>query len=158
MDGQCNETIFDKCNLQKWRAKLKELSNELPELQLNTVNSYLNQFSYVDDRRNWGRDYWEIPQEFLKKFGDCEDYAIIKYLSLRELGWSADIMRIVVLTDMNLKVGHAVLIVNFQGKNMLLDNQITLVIDANKVHHYRPIYSLNEKGWWRHVPKRFAAP
>ena len=132
---------------------LGEVAGETRQRQLNLVNRYMNTHRYIVDPINWGvTEYWAIPNEFLKKFGDCEDYAIAKYLSLLALGWSAEDMRIVVLQDMNLRVMHAVLIVSFQGRNMLLDNQITRVIDANKVHHYKPIYSLNENGWWRHLP------
>lgn len=151
--GPCRATAFNGCHMQRWKAMLQEVAEETRERQLNFVNRYMNTHRYIVDPINWGvTEYWAIPHEFLKKFGDCEDYAIAKYLSLLALGWSADDMRIVVLQDLNLRVMHAVLIVNFQGKNMLLDNQITLVIDSKKVHHYRPVYSLNEKGWWRHLP------
>lgn len=156
--GPCEATVFNGCHLQRWKAMLREVAGETRERQLNLVNRYMNTHRYIVDPINWGvNEYWAIPHEFLKKFGDCEDYAIAKYLSLLGLGWSADDMRIVVLQDLNLRVMHAVLIVNFEGKNMLLDNQITRVIDASKVHHYRPVYSLNEKGWWRHTPARRTA-
>jgi predicted transglutaminase-like cysteine proteinase len=155
VSGPCRATTFNGCHMQRWKTMLQEVRGETRVRQLNLVNRYMNTHRYVVDPINWGvTEYWAIPNEFLKKFGDCEDYAIAKYLSLRALGWSADDMRIVVLQDMNLRVMHAILIVNFQGKNMLLDNQITLVIDSNKVHHYKPVYSLNEKGWWRHTPAR----
>ena len=40
-------------------------------------------------------DYWETPVEALwKGAGDCEDYAIAKYFSLRHLGVSSDKLRI----------------------------------------------------------------
>lgn len=156
--GPCKATAFNGCHLQRWKAMLREVAGQTRERQLNLVNRYMNTHRYIVDPINWGvAEYWAIPHEFLKKFGDCEDYAIAKYLSLLALGWSTDDMRIVVLQDLNLRVMHAVLIVNFQGKNMLLDNQITLVIDSNKVHHYLPIYSLNDKGWWRHLPVPRAA-
>jgi predicted transglutaminase-like cysteine proteinase len=59
-------------------------------------------------------------------------------------------MRIVVLQDLNLKVTHAVLAVDLDGKTWILDNQIKQVIDAERIRHYRPVYSVNEKGWWLH--------
>ena len=156
--GPCQATYFNACHMQRWNAMLRDVRGQTRERQLNLVNQYMNTHRYIVDPINWGvTEYWAIPQEFLKKFGDCEDYAIAKYLSLLALGWSPDNMRIVVLQDLNLRVMHAVLIVNFQGKNMLLDNQATRVVDANKIHHYRPIYSLNEKGWWRHSPARRTA-
>ena len=155
--GACRATAFNGCHMQRWKAMLAEVSSETRQRQLNLVNRYMNKHRYIVDPINWGvTEYWAVPQEFLRKFGDCEDYAIAKYLSLRALGWSADDLQIVVLQDMNLRIMHAILIVKFEGKNMLLDNQITRVIDANKVHHYKPIYSLNENGWWRHSRARRA--
>ena len=48
----------------------------------------------------WGvMDYWETPAEFFQKSGDCEDFAIAKYFALRDLGFPASQMRIVVLKD-----------------------------------------------------------
>lgn len=158
VSGACQASAFNSCHMQRWQQMLNEVRSETRQRQLNLVNTYMNTHRYIVDPINWGvNEYWAIPNEFLKKFGDCEDYAIAKYLSLRALGWNPDDMSIVVLQDMNLRVMHAVLIVKFNGANMLLDNQITLVIDSEKVHHYKPIYSLNEKGWWRHSPKRRGA-
>ncbi|MEE8372070.1 MAG: transglutaminase-like cysteine peptidase [Sphingomonadales bacterium] len=148
----CQRTVFNFCNLQEWKAKLKEWESEPRERQLSLVHQYLNpyQFTYVTDPVNWQMlDYWESPEQFLKKFGDCEDYAIIKYLSLRELGWSADDMRIVLLKDLNLRVNHAVLLVQFEGRQIVLDNQVRFdVIDAERIAHYQPYYSFNEKSYW----------
>jgi predicted transglutaminase-like cysteine proteinase len=87
--------------------------------------------------------------QFFTKDGDCEDYAIAKYLTLRALGWKADTLRIVVLQDMNLRIAHAILSVYYKGKILLLDNQIAQVVDSRNVRHYQPIYSVNENGWWR---------
>jgi hypothetical protein len=32
----------------------------------------------------------------------------------------------------------------------ILDNQIKIVVDSRRVRHYEPVYSINEKAWWRH--------
>ncbi len=150
----CERTLFNYCPLQNWRAKLKEWENEPRERQLSLVNTYLNPFRYVSDPINWRmEDYWETPREFLKKFGDCEDYAIIKYLSLRELGWNVHDMRIVLLLHQNLMTNHAVLIVKFENRWLVLDNLVTRVNEVDRVHHYLPYISLNEKSWWRHIGK-----
>jgi predicted transglutaminase-like cysteine proteinase len=86
--------------------------------------------------------------------GDCEDFAIAKYLSLRDLGWENDQLRVAVVRDMNLKVTHAVLIVYYGGKAWVLDNQTNRVIETDQVRHYRPIFSINENYWWHHRPER----
>ena len=57
--------------------------------QLVHVNRYLNQLLQKPDSLNQDiSDYWETPKEFLCiGFGDCEDYAIIKYFTLIKLGF-----------------------------------------------------------------------
>jgi predicted transglutaminase-like cysteine proteinase len=53
------------------------------------TNRFLNDWRYKPDDQNYGqRDYWATPLEFLRRSGDCEDYAIAKYVTLRELGFA----------------------------------------------------------------------
>jgi predicted transglutaminase-like cysteine proteinase len=153
--GACNSGKLNACAFEKWNDLITDLKDKPKKYQLARVNSYLNLYRYILDPINWGvKDYWEIPKEFFAKFGDCEDYAIVKYFTLRALGWKAEDMQIVVLQDMNLRIAHAILSVEFENKKVILDNQIGLVIDAKRIRHYRPIYSLNENGWWRYKPKK----
>ena len=152
--GDCVSGKYNRCAHQKWLALIEEWKSLPKEEQLKRVNRHMNLFRYILDPINWGvRDYWEIPKEFFARFGDCEDYAIVKYFTLRALGWPAKDMKIVVLQDMNLGIAHAILVVTYKGKNLVLDNQIGQVVDAKRIRHYRPIYSVNELGWWRHKPK-----
>ncbi|MCF8466657.1 MAG: transglutaminase-like cysteine peptidase [Sneathiella sp.] len=149
--GDCVSGKYNRCAHQKWLALIKEWQVLPKDEQLYRINRHMNLFRYILDPINWGvRDYWEIPKEFFARFGDCEDYAIVKYFTLRALGWKAEDMKIVVLQDMNLGVAHAILVVDYKGKSLVLDNQIGQVVDATRIHHYRPIYSVNENGWWRH--------
>jgi len=107
----------------------------------------------VLDIVNWGiADYWATPREFAIKDGDCEDFAIAKYVSLKLLGWSDDDLRIVVLHDSNLNADHAVLAAYVDGRAMILDNQTRQVLPSEAIRHYQPYYSINETGWWLHRP------
>nr|WP_277346483.1 transglutaminase-like cysteine peptidase [Sneathiella chungangensis] len=152
--GDCVTGKYNRCAYQKWVALIDEWQQLSKEEQLAQVNRHMNLFRYILDPVNWGvKDYWEIPKEFFARFGDCEDYAIVKYFTLRALGWPAEDMKIVVLQDVNLGVAHAILVVNFKGKKLVLDNQIGQVVDSSRIRHYKPIYSVNENGWWRHKPK-----
>ncbi len=151
--GPCGNGQLNACAYQKWKELVDDLKDKPKKYQLGKVNSYINKYRYILDPINWGvKDYWAIPKEFFAKFGDCEDYAIVKYFTLRALGWDADDMRIIILQDMNLRAAHAILIVKFEGKQMVLDNQISLLVAASRIRHYRPIYGLNENGWWRYKP------
>ncbi len=147
------------CGYDDWMAFLKTLEGKEPLVQLNEVNNRINQAKYVTDKANWGQnDYWATPAEFMSRFGDCEDYAILKYLSLRRLGWKENDLRVVAVKDLNLKVGHAVLIVFFkhpktgQVLSLLLDNQIKSIANAASIRHYQPVFSINKYFWWRHTP------
>jgi predicted transglutaminase-like cysteine proteinase len=139
------------CHLKDWNGFLDGVKGLDPRAQLDKVNAYMNQFRYIDDITNWGRaNYWEAPLEFLSKSGDCKDYAIAKYMSLRYLGWPVDSLRLVVVRDMNLNADHAILAVYVGDEILILDNQIHDVTNAASIHHYRPYYSINEAHWWFH--------
>ncbi len=147
----CKVTPTNQCHMARWRIFLKKIANQPPAEQLNLVNTYVNKWAYELDPVNYGvKDFWATPKQFMARNGDCEDYAIVKYMSLLHLGFPKDKMRILVLEDQNLKVGHAVLLVNLDGKVLMLDNQISKVIEANRVKHYKAIYSINESAWWLH--------
>lgn len=111
----------------------------------------MNSAPYIEDINNCGQtDYWATPGQFFDRSGDCEGFAISKFLTLRELGFANEQMRIAVLQDTNLNLVHAVLLVYNNDVAYLLDNQIDQVVRADTVKHYRPDYSLNETRWWRH--------
>jgi predicted transglutaminase-like cysteine proteinase len=94
--------------------------------------------------------YWESPFEFLRHGGQCQDYAIAKYLLLRAAGVPAEQMRMVVLRDAAIDLDHAVLVVYVNGEPMLLDNLRGNIVPARSVSYYHPYYSINENGWWTH--------
>ncbi len=155
----CTSRALDICSYDDWLKFLATLKDAPPLVQLNEVNKRINQASYITDSTNWGqKDYWATPAEFMARFGDCEDYAILKYLSLLHLGWREDDLRVVAVKDLNLKVGHAVLVAFFKHPKtgqilpLLLDNQIPKIVVADKVRHYQPVFSLNKNFWWRHTP------
>ncbi len=147
----CEAPDEQLCHLKQWNRFLDGLRGLDRRDQLDRVNAYMNKFPYIDDITNWGRaNYWEAPLEFLHKSGDCKDYAIAKYMSLRYLGWPVDALRLVVVRDMNLSADHAIAAVYFNDQILVLDNQIRDVTNADNIHHYRPYYSINEENWWFH--------
>ncbi len=155
---KCSSKELRICGYDDWMKFLALIKDKDKITQLKLVNAKMNRAKYVQDNQNWGRqDYWASPGEFMARFGDCEDYAIIKYLSLRKLGWSDDDMRVVAVKDLNLKVGHAVLVVYVTHPKtkkripLVLDNQIKKVVPAAKVRHYQPVFSINKNFWWRHL-------
>jgi predicted transglutaminase-like cysteine proteinase len=149
--GNCKPTKNKPCYKKQWMGFLATLKNKNTKEKVKAVHKYMNDAEYILDIVNWGiQDYWATPYQFFVKDGDCEDYAIAKYLSLKSLGFPPNKMRVVVLQDTNLGVIHAILAVYLGGEILVLDNQLDQVVSDNKIHHYTPIYSINESGWWRH--------
>ncbi|MBY0407304.1 MAG: transglutaminase-like cysteine peptidase [Rickettsiales bacterium] len=154
-DSECGKVRFHPCSVNQWRDMVESLK-ELPlDEQLEQVNQWSNQHPYIEDQINWGlEDFWETPQEFMEISGDCEDYAISKYYTLRALGVPPSQMRIIILQDLNLGgVIHAVLgVYDEDGELYVLDNQSQEVTPALQIYHYRPIFGINEEAWWAYYP------
>jgi predicted transglutaminase-like cysteine proteinase len=149
--GGCDSKKFNKCHYDEWIAFLDTVRGMDKLAQLKAVNKQMNKSKYIVDQANWGtKDYWATPFEFMAKFGDCEDYAITKFMSLKQLGYDAKDLRVVAVKDMNLRVGHAILAVFLDGKVYILDNQVKIVVEAKKIRHYQPVFSISETHWWRH--------
>ena len=141
------------CRVPEWQSHIASLRGRSSREQLAGVNEFANRFRYVLDQDNYGKsDYWAIPREFLQLGGDCEDFAIIKYYSLRQLGFPVEALRITIVQDTNLRIPHAILAVHLRDDIVILDNQIPEVISHRSVAHYAPVYSLNERNWWMHLP------
>ncbi|HEX3971290.1 MAG TPA: hypothetical protein VHX19_08195 [Stellaceae bacterium] len=83
------------CNSRETACEWSRLIAVLAPLPLREkvirANDALNHVPYVPTTRNWGRPmYWEAPLEFLAYGGQCQDYAIAKYMALRQGGVPAD--------------------------------------------------------------------
>lgn len=151
--GSCADLQFNRCHYLEWNTELDRLRDRDAKTQMKEINKFMNTHRYIVDPVNWGvLDYWASPGEFFRRHGDCEDYAIAKFLSLRRLDLPADDMRIVILNDLNLRVAHAILAIYVDSEIMVLDNQLSIMIEARRIRHYQPIYSVNETGWWKHRP------
>lgn len=149
--GNCKSKKFNKCHYEQWIKFLISIKKQDKLAKIKAVNAFMNKSKYITDDNNWGKkDFWATPGEFMARFGDCEDFAIAKFMSLRLLGFKNSEMRVVAVKDLNLKVGHAILVVFIEGKTYVLDNQIKQVIGADRVRHYQPVFSINTKYWWRH--------
>lgn len=136
-----------------WLAKIAYLQDMPAKARLKKLNAVTN----ASVRRGEDfelykrRDYWATPTETLRQGGDCEDYAILKYYSLKALGFAGE-MRIVFVRDARdiNGPGHAVLTARLGDIEYVLDsNTDPVVADYNRIH-YRPYVSVNERGSWQH--------
>jgi len=138
-----------------WR-KLMVDSRALPDLEkLNKVNAFFNRrILYESDLAIWQQeDYWATPLEIMgRAAGDCEDFAIAKYITLQLLGVNNQNMRLIYVRA---KVGassvaHMVLGYYPQPSEepLILDNLITSVRIASQRTDLSPVFSFNNEGLW----------
>ena len=121
--------------------------------QLIRVNYYLNQLKHQSDILNHNKsDYWETPKEFLTcGYGDCEDYAIIKYFSLLKLGFSKDQLFITTAFEKYSGQYHMVLSY-FESKNkapLILDNLSFKVLDLKTRNDLKADTFINPTGTYK---------
>ncbi len=137
--------------VQMWKSELQKMRGLSAREQIDTVNTYINKVRYIDDSKNYKKsDYWATPIEFFSRGGDCEDFAIAKYASLRALGFSSDQLRIAIVQDKIRNLAHALLIVYTDDGAYVLDNQNKNVESMESVTRYQPVFSINSDSWWLH--------
>jgi len=89
-------------------------------------------------------DFWSAPLATLEKgAGDCEDYAILKYLALREAGISPDDLRLLIVSYPRRRTIHAVLAVHFDEEWLLLDNVTMVMVNSAEATQYLPLIALD---------------
>ncbi|HTK83622.1 MAG TPA: transglutaminase-like cysteine peptidase [Patescibacteria group bacterium] len=137
--------------VHKWQNQLRSAQGLPLKEMAQRVNEIMNARPYIEDNVNWGAsDYWETPFEFLSRGGDCEDFAIAKYASLRMLGVPESRLRIAIVKDLQRGIPHAILILYDGSDALILDNQNAQVRAASMISRYQPIFSINREGWWLH--------
>ncbi len=79
----------------------------------------------MSDFAQWGViDHWSSPLEtFLTGRGDCEDYAIAKYIALVEAGVAKEDVKLLLEWDLTTNQGHAVVATRLDGDWIVLDNR-----------------------------------
>lgn len=160
---KAEQTRYAQCDLRgvdcgvsvnAWRKHLTGLQGYQQTEKMAKLNRFINHAQpYREDYANFRKpDHWTSPIEFLKHAGDCEDFAIIKFFSLLELGFSNDQLRIVVVNDLRRGLPHAVLSVTLNnGEVYILDSLRDRPVRHEYFRHYKPIYSVNLSTRWAHI-------
>lgn len=157
--------------LQAWRRMMATGSNA-GLAALEPVNRFFNALAYARDRDLWGvEDYWASPTELLRAgAGDCEDFAIAKYLTLRQMGVPAERLSLRValarLPGTNRVERHMVLLVHAGASTLVLDNLDPRIVPLRERHDLALTGPLDELlGFERRLsafdarlPREFAPP
>jgi len=136
--------------LRRWRTLIASLQGASTYVQLDKVNRAINALvKYRSD--DWVpsiKDRWASPLESISNGGDCEDYAILKYVTLRELGFSEAHLRLVIVKDRERGNDHAVLAVILKHSTIILDNRTDTILPQEQVTAYIPLYSISGTKRW----------
>lgn len=141
----------DSAERHSFAVVVTALRYQSPLNQLRLVNSFYNARPYGSDPVLFGRiDHWATVGEFLRRGGDCEDFAIAKYRTLLSAGFPADRMRIVIVEDRQQQIAHAVLAAQIGNRTYILDNQTVDLLPDTAFDRYVPVYSFNRERVWFH--------
>jgi predicted transglutaminase-like cysteine proteinase len=134
--------IIDAGRARDGRARLGEINR--------AINLAIRPGS--DLARHGEVDVWSSPLATLAEgSGDCEDYAIAKFVALREAGVASDDLRIVVMHDLLGGEDHAVAVVRLDGHWLTLDNRRMAMIEDAAVRNVRPTFVIDQYGVSKYV-------
>lgn len=136
----------------EWQQVVDQNANVSELEKLKAVNQFFNRIRFVSDQKHWQiKDYWATPIEFLSTGGgDCEDFAIAKYITLRALDVPDEKLRITYVKAIRLNQAHMVLTYYESPRAipLVLDNLDVKIKPASKRPDLEPVYSFNGSGLW----------
>ena len=142
-----------------WRELLTSSSGQNEVAKLKRVNDFFNRrIRFGEDRDIWGvEDYWATPLEVLgRSEGDCEDFAISKYITLKLMGVPSEKMR---LTYVKARLGgaqsnivQAHMVLSYypapEDEPVILDNLISDIRPASRRPDLTTVFGFNAEGLW----------
>jgi predicted transglutaminase-like cysteine proteinase len=129
--------IVDSARAREGRARLGEINRAI-NLAIRPMSD-LAQYGEID--------VWSPPLvTFAHGAGDCEDYAIAKFVALRLAGIAAGDLRIVIMRDTIHGEDHAVAAARLDGRWWTLDNRRMAMVEDAQVRNYRPTFVIDQDG------------
>lgn len=144
---------FARDRIADWNTLIESSQDLTEEEKLEAVNTFFNSnVLFINDINLWQKeDYWATPVEMLSiGAGDCEDYSIGKYFTLKAIGIPEEKLRITYVKATEIGQAHMVL-TYFETKRsipLVLDNLIIDIKPANQRTDLVPVYSFNGDGLW----------
>ena len=148
---------YGQQSLAAWRTLVAGLAQAPEEEMLRRVNDHWNRaVRFGEDADIWGQeDYWATPLETMGRGrGDCEDFVIAKYFTLRTLGVPEARLR---LTYVRARIGSATsgvtqahMVLSYYATPgampLVLDNLVSTIQPANARPDLTPVFSFNADG------------
>ncbi len=147
--------------VQAWRQLAHDYQNQPVLSRLNATNDFFNHLQFEDDIDHWGaEDFWATPLETVAtNGGDCEDFALGKYFTLRAMGVPDQCMRMTYVKALTIDKAHMVL--SYQctasDETLILDNLVKVILPATERIDLVPVYSFNAQGLWLDTAQDYRA-
>lgn len=145
--------------IESWQALLQQLQTKSEREQVMQINKFLHRhLNYQTDDVLYAKsDYWASPVElFGHGLGDCEDWAIAAYVSLRSLGVSEEKLRLIYVKARiggpNSGITQAHMVLGYYPQSnaqpLIIDSLLTDVLPASQRDDLSPVFSFNSAGLW----------
>jgi predicted transglutaminase-like cysteine proteinase len=157
-DIQAENDILSRCRAnaeqcpaaaRKFLAIIAQGRAQTGRARIGIINRAINlAIRPMSDLAQWGViDRWSAPLEtFTTGLGDCEDYAIAKYVALTQAGVAAEDVRLVVVRDLAAGEDHAVVAARLNGGWIILDNRWLTLVEDSEMRRTAPLFVLDETG------------
>jgi predicted transglutaminase-like cysteine proteinase len=152
--AKCQANL-DQCTStnRKFAEVVKEAASQEDLAKIALINAVINALiDYEPDRSQWGvADQWTAP--FVNKkgafetgHGDCEDYALAKYVALRQAGVRSEDVRMALVHDNAVRADHAVLVVRYDKRWLILDNRWDKLVEDKELRQLKPLAIIDADG------------
>lgn len=159
----------DLARFKGWRELVSSGAALPDEERLRQANHFFNrQIIFADDTTVWGQvDYWATPLETLGRgAGDCEDFVIAKFFTLRMMGLATDKLRLIYVYARTgtgaaaPRQAHMVLAyyATPDAEPLVLDNLVGDVRPASRRPDLSPVFSFNTQGIFAGTSGTVVAP
>jgi predicted transglutaminase-like cysteine proteinase len=152
------EKVLERCRADAdgcpWYAAqflrlINAVKSKSGRARLDEANRGVNAaIRFVSDFTQYGEaDRWSAPlASFATAKGDCEDYAIAKYVALRDAGFPIDDLRVVMGRDRAIRQDHAVLAARLDGRWLILDSMRSELLEDSRVPDLTPVFAIDHRG------------
>lgn len=148
--ARCRENMKDcPSAAQKFLGIVADGRARTGRARIGEINRAINlSIQPMSDLKQWGVDErWSAPLETLTTgHGDCEDYAIAKYVALTAAGIAPEDVKLVIVRDLAVSDGHAIVAAHVDGSWIVLDNRWLTLVEDNKMRRMSPLFVIDHTG------------